>query len=63
MGARITVDSATLLNKGLEVIEAHVLFGVPSSAIEVVVHPQAIVHALVRVPRRLDARAARACPT
>ncbi len=47
MGDRITVDSATLLNKGLEVIEAHVLFGVPYDAIEVVVHPQAIVHALV----------------
>ncbi len=47
MGDRITVDSATLLNKGLEVIEAHVLFGVPYEAIEVVVHPQAIVHALV----------------
>jgi 1-deoxy-D-xylulose-5-phosphate reductoisomerase len=47
MGDRITVDSATLLNKGLEVIEAHVLFGVPYAAIEVVIHPQAIVHALV----------------
>jgi len=47
MGDRITVDSATLLNKGLEVIEAHVLFGVPYEAIDVVVHPQAIVHAFV----------------
>jgi 1-deoxy-D-xylulose-5-phosphate reductoisomerase len=49
MGARITVDSATLMNKGLEVIEAHVLFGVPYDRIEVVVHPQSIVHALVRL--------------
>ena len=49
MGAKITVDSATLMNKGLEVIEAHELFGVPYGAIEVVVHPQSIVHALVRL--------------
>jgi 1-deoxy-D-xylulose-5-phosphate reductoisomerase len=49
MGARITVDSATLMNKGLEVIEAHLLFGVPYDRIEVVVHPQSIVHALVRL--------------
>ncbi len=48
MGAKITVDSATLMNKGLEVIEAHHLFGVPYDRIEVVVHPQSIVHALVR---------------
>ena len=47
MGGKITVDSATLLNKGLELIEAHHLFGVPYSRIEVVVHPQSIVHALV----------------
>ncbi len=49
MGAKITVDSATLMNKGLEVIEAHWLFDVPYDAIEVVVHPQSIVHALVRL--------------
>jgi 1-deoxy-D-xylulose-5-phosphate reductoisomerase len=49
MGARITIDSATLMNKGLEVIEAHVLFGVPYERIEVVVHPQSIVHAFVRL--------------
>ena len=49
MGARITVDSATLMNKGLEVIEAHLLFGVPYDRIEVVVQPQSIVHALVRL--------------
>jgi 1-deoxy-D-xylulose-5-phosphate reductoisomerase len=49
MGARITIDSATLMNKGLEVIEAHWLFGVPFERIEVLVHPQSIVHALVRL--------------
>ena len=47
MGGKITVDSATLMNKGLELIEAHHLFGFPYEAIEVVVHPQSIVHALV----------------
>src|SRR5687768_12635324 len=49
MGPKITIDSATLMNKGLEVIEAHWLFGVPSSRIEVVVHPQSIVHSLVEL--------------
>jgi 1-deoxy-D-xylulose-5-phosphate reductoisomerase len=49
MGGRITVDSATLMNKGLEVIEAHHLFGVPYEAIDVVVHPQSLVHALVHL--------------
>src|SRR5262249_4050668 len=47
MGPKITVDSSTLMNKGLETIEAHGLFGVPYDAIEVVVHPQSIVHSLV----------------
>jgi len=47
MGPKITVDSSTLMNKGLEVIEAHVLFGVDYDAIDVVVHPQSIVHSLV----------------
>jgi 1-deoxy-D-xylulose-5-phosphate reductoisomerase len=47
MGRKISVDSATLMNKGLEVIEAHHLFGLPADAIEVVVHPQSIVHSLV----------------
>jgi 1-deoxy-D-xylulose-5-phosphate reductoisomerase len=47
MGGRITIDSATLVNKGFEVIEAHHLFGVPYERIEVLVHPQSIVHALV----------------
>jgi len=48
MGAKITIDSATLMNKGLEVIEAHHLFGVAYDRIEVVVHPQSIVHGMVR---------------
>jgi len=48
MGAKITIDSATLANKGLEVIEAHFLFGLPYDAIEVVIHPTSIVHGLVR---------------
>jgi 1-deoxy-D-xylulose-5-phosphate reductoisomerase len=48
MGPRITIDSATLANKGLELIEAHVLFGLPYEAIEVVIHPGSTVHALVR---------------
>ncbi len=47
MGRKISVDSATLMNKGLEVIEAHFLFGAAASVIEVVVHPQSIVHSLV----------------
>lgn len=47
MGAKITVDSATLANKALEVIEAHFLFGLPYDAIEVVVHPQSVIHAFV----------------
>jgi 1-deoxy-D-xylulose-5-phosphate reductoisomerase len=48
MGPKITVDSATLANKGLEVIEAHFLFGVPYERIEVVLQPTSIVHSLVR---------------
>jgi 1-deoxy-D-xylulose-5-phosphate reductoisomerase len=47
MGRKISVDSASLMNKGLEVIEAHWLFGLPAERIEVVVHPQSIVHSLV----------------
>jgi 1-deoxy-D-xylulose-5-phosphate reductoisomerase len=47
MGAVITVNSATLANKGLEVIEAHLLFGIPYDRIEVVVHPQSVVHGMV----------------
>ena len=47
MGRKISVDSATMMNKGLEVIEAHFLFGAPPEAIEVVVHPQSVIHSLV----------------
>ena len=49
MGGRITVDCATLMNKGFEMIEAHHLFGVPYERIDVVVHPQSIVHSLVNL--------------
>jgi 1-deoxy-D-xylulose-5-phosphate reductoisomerase len=49
MGPKITVDSATLANKGLELIEAHFLFGLPYNRIEVVVHPTSVVHAVVRL--------------
>ena len=47
MGRKISVDSATLMNKGLEVIEAHHLFGLPADCIDVVVHPQSVIHSLV----------------
>ena len=47
MGAKISVDSATLMNKGLELIEAHFLFGLPSDRLEVVIHPQSVVHSMV----------------
>jgi 1-deoxy-D-xylulose-5-phosphate reductoisomerase len=47
MGAKISVDSATLMNKGLELIEAHYLFGLPSERIDVLIHPQSVVHSLV----------------
>ena len=49
MGGKITIDSSTLMNKGLEVIEAHHLFGVPYGAIDVVVHPQSIIHSLIQL--------------
>jgi 1-deoxy-D-xylulose-5-phosphate reductoisomerase len=49
MGGRITIDSATLMNKGFEAIEAHHLFGVPYERIDVVVHPQSLVHSLVQL--------------
>jgi len=49
MGRKITIDSATLMNKGLEVIEAHWLFGVRASQIDVVVHPQSVVHSMVEL--------------
>jgi 1-deoxy-D-xylulose-5-phosphate reductoisomerase len=47
MGPKITVDSSTLMNKGLEVIEAHELFGMPYDRIEVIVHPQSVIHSMV----------------
>ncbi|MFP5515309.1 MAG: 1-deoxy-D-xylulose-5-phosphate reductoisomerase [Alphaproteobacteria bacterium] len=47
MGAKISVDSATLMNKGLELIEAHFLFGIPEERIDVLVHPQSVIHSLV----------------
>ena len=47
MGAKISVDSATMMNKGLELIEAHHLFGVPSKRMEIIIHPQSVVHSLV----------------
>jgi 1-deoxy-D-xylulose-5-phosphate reductoisomerase len=47
MGKKVTIDSATLMNKGMEVIEAHWLFDIPFSRIEVVIHPQSIVHSVV----------------
>jgi 1-deoxy-D-xylulose-5-phosphate reductoisomerase len=49
MGGKITIDSATLMNKGLELIEAHHLFGTPYELIDVVVHPQSIIHALIHL--------------
>ena len=49
MGRKITIDSATLMNKGLEVIEAHWLFGVSADQIDVVIHPQSIVHSMVEL--------------
>jgi 1-deoxy-D-xylulose-5-phosphate reductoisomerase len=47
MGDKITIDSATLMNKGLEVIEASILFGIPPQNIQVIIHPQSIVHSAV----------------
>lgn len=47
MGAKISVDSATLMNKGLELIEAHYLFGLPSARLDVVIHPQSVIHSMV----------------
>ena len=55
MGPKITIDSSTLMNKGLEVIEAHELFGIGYDRIDIVVHPQSIVHSMVELRRRVDA--------
>ncbi len=49
MGGKITIDSATLMNKGLELMEAHHLFGIPYESIDVVVHPQSLVHGLIQL--------------
>ena len=48
MGAKVTIDSSTLMNKGLEVIEAHHLFGVPAERIRTVIHPQSVIHSMVQ---------------
>ena len=63
MGGRITIDSATLMNKGLEMIEAHHLFGVAYERIDVVVHPQSIVHSLIQLNDGAHARPPRATRT
>jgi 1-deoxy-D-xylulose-5-phosphate reductoisomerase len=47
MGSKISIDSATMMNKGLEIIEAHFLFGLPESQVDVVVHPQSVIHSMV----------------
>jgi 1-deoxy-D-xylulose-5-phosphate reductoisomerase len=60
MGAKITIDSATMMNKGLEVIEAHHLYGIPLDAIDVLVHPQSVVHSLVEFTD--SSLLAQACP-
>lgn len=52
MGGKITIDSATLMNKGLELMEAHHLFGVPYERIDVIVHPQSLIHGLVQLADR-----------
>src|SRR5258708_25521625 len=49
MGAKITIDSATLMNKGLEVIEAHWLFGFGADEIDIVVHPESVVHSMIEL--------------
>jgi len=49
MGRKITIDSATLMNKGLEVIEAHWLFGLSADQIDVIIHPQSVVHSMVEL--------------
>ena len=49
MGGKITIDSATMMNKGLEIIEAHHLYGIDCDKIDVVVHPQSIIHSMIRL--------------
>jgi 1-deoxy-D-xylulose-5-phosphate reductoisomerase len=48
MGAKITIDSATLMNKGFEMIEARWLFGIPAAKVDVIVHPQSVIHSIVQ---------------
>jgi len=55
MGRKITIDSATLMNKGIETIEAAILFGLPIDRVGIIIHPQSIVHSLVDFGRRRDA--------
>ena len=52
MGSKITIDSATMMNKGLEVIEAHWLFGIPYEQIDVVLHKESIIHSMVEFEDR-----------
>ena len=59
MGPKVTIDSATLFNKGLEVLESHFFFELPLSQIEVVIHPQSLVHSLVRFRGRQPQGASR----
>lgn len=61
MGPKITVDSATLMNKGLEVIEAHYLFGAAYDDIEIVIHPQSIIHSMVETQDSSVLAQVRAC--
>ena len=58
MGPKVTIDSASLMNKGLELIEAHHLFGMPADRLDVLVHPQSIVHGLDLLRRRVGDRRA-----
>lgn len=61
MGQKITVDSATLMNKGLEVIEAHYLFGASYDNIQIVIHPQSIIHSMVETQDSSVLAQVRAC--
>ena len=63
MGPKITVDSATLMNKGLEVIEAHYLFGAAYDDIDIVIHPQSIIHSMVETQDSSVLAQARGAPS
>ena len=56
MGAKITIDSASMMNKGLELIEAHYLFAMPSNRLDVIFHPQSVIHSMVEYVDRVGAR-------